>query len=315
MASIDFDYATMWKHYRDRVGYPTPEVVVKIYSADYVTMKRDANGSLTPFLTRNMSARRMDNNDPITTRHSTIFRHGGYVVFETDGHTAKARRKKLLFIVTPVAHHSHTHGSSYYTADHLSFVVNEDAPPSRRLQMHQTSYLEPGPHVDQDAQGFTARFHNPLPLTFVLSQESPPITHPNLRPMSLAIYDILGRPWTADSRNDKVVVPMASGGGRKQRQQRQRKQRQNNRGPITTFADAWRSLPLHRMTIFALPRSTDMLDVTVFVEDRLHHVQSYAPIAFHFTVTAFDVEHKIQDFITERMAHMQWDDFEEEPLH
>ena len=98
----------------------------------------------------------------------------------------------------------------------------------------------------------------------------------------------------------------SSGGGRR----RGRRQKQNL---ITNFDDAWRVLPLHRVAVFALPDGTGMLDVTVFIEDRLHHVPSYTPVAFHFRVGADvrNLEHHVQNEIAFRIAHMSWVDFEE----
>ena len=207
----------MWNHYRTRMGSPSSYVFVRVYSADYVAMKRDTNGSLKPFLTRNMSSRRLSSDDPLCVRHADLFRHGCYVVFETDGQTdeREIRRKKLLFVVTPEEHENATHGT-FFTADHLSFVVNNDARSEKRLQLHYTSYIPPNARVQGGAhvQGFTARVHNPLPLNFELHADRSPITHPNMLHMSSAIHDILARPWT-NIGSAMGTSLRSSGGGRR----------------------------------------------------------------------------------------------------
>ena len=50
-------------------------------------------------------------------------------------------------------------------------------------------------------------------------------------------------------------LPSAAGrGGRHARRRRGQRRRQDREGPVVTFDDAWRLLPLHRVTVFALDR-------------------------------------------------------------
>ena len=308
--SIAFEYTPMWRHYRNHVGEPASDVIVQSYTADYVAMKRTDQGSLAPFLTRNMSVRRLDDDDPLVVRHPNVFPHGGYVVFETDDNI-KTRRKKWLFLVTPSEHI--TEGDQqrrivHYSADHFSFVVNDGAKPDQRLQLHRTRYISALPEAgevypQESSNGFAIRTHNHLPLSFELSPTRPLfISNPNFASLGPVLTDAMSRPWIHAS-SSQTVHPTARGGGGSARARRRRRIRDAD---PSSFEDAWRRLPIHRMTVFILGRS-----ITVFLEDRLRHSASHAPVALCFGIEHRDSVPQVEAEIARRLSHMQWEDFEE----
>ena len=258
MASIPFDYARMWRHYFDgRVGVASDSVVLHVYSANYVAMKYDRDGTVAPFHHRGTRAFALSADDPLR-------RHCSHYVVDMDTDAERAARKKQAFFVRP-QERLDASGERLLFADHLSFVLDKNDR-NTPLHLHLTTYV-PNPTLPN--RGGTQRVFNKLPASFAL-----PVTPEGfgrsgllhaLLPVAEWVHAATTRPWSEFGDGDGG--DRVGGGGRAGRRRRRRRPALPERA---TFDDLWRALPLHRLEVFVIERRDGRFDVSVAVHDRLH---------------------------------------------
>ena len=297
----------MWKHYVERVGEPTEDIFVRIYSADYVTMKYDKQKELKPFMHVGMDAWRLPDQDVMIEKHK-LFEYGVFVVADKV-HDAidrgKAVRKKNLFIVTPAKH------NAFFVANHFSFLINKGS--SMPLHFHRTSYVPYDGHLT-GRQGATVHMLNHLPETFVLPSTATEFQRSDmlvegLKGFATPIYDILTRAWRFPNEVRSLTLTKhnpQTGGSRR----RHRQQRLTNLG----FDYMFRILPIHKILVFGIKRrieNIELFDVTVIVRDRLHHAPNHSDFAFVLEMTGADMhdDERLELEIARCMHNKSWDDF------
>lgn len=293
MDSIQFTYGSYYKRCRE-LGTPSDDVFGYVYTADYRAIKAMKFGAsrpgqevpAQPFLTRNMVARRLSDDDPILAADRALAPMGGYVVHEE--RPPDRRGKHWLFFVFPelkrfrVPRPSNSDAQlsdehELVAADHFSFVVNHDAPERARLQLHRTQYVPMGWSTSSDvAVGWQAHVANHLPLAFDLPLEPRAFAAAVVRTDTLLrcatqMRAMLSEPLLAPP----AAAASAGGSGRRPRrratgQSAYRRLKLALRDePIKSFDDVWTSLPLHRVTVLVVSRPGGMCDVTALLTDRL----------------------------------------------
>lgn len=312
-----------------RRGTPTDDVYGCIYDADYRAMKairyngtQDAPSPAQPFLTRNMVAHRLADDDPIAaTDEGRRCPHGCYVVFPEGGN---AERKRWLFVVAPQLKSFYVRGSdvpgTVLAADHLSFMVN-DKPDSkgRRLNLHRTAYdpMSPGT-TTTTSEGSVSRSPNPLALEFdiptrvALFETSELIQHKLFRADASFVHAVLTTPLL-DADSDAGASPsVATGGGRRRRADpAYRRLKRRLRGQkIASFADAWSALPLHRLVVLAVARDESVSDVVVYITDRLRHHNNRWGLSFRLPTAGVRDPEVLQATLAEQLARgFTWGSF------
>ena len=303
---IHFEYGKMWRHYIDRVGQPTDDIYVRVYSTDYVTMKYDKNNEKKPFKHAGMHAWKINKNDLIY-KHK-MFEHGAYVLGDKI-----ENRKKNLFVVAPEKI------KDFYVANHFSFLLNRGS--AMPLHFHMTNYI-PYPGHLAGTQGIVVRFSNHLPNNFSLPLTvhefmSSDLLLEGLYGFASPIHDILSRPWVhpTESRSQRQEGAPAEaknllqvGNGRRRRFRRYK---------FTTmdFHNMFRILPIHKIFVFAMKRYDDTFDVTIIIRDRLHHVPNHGDFAFVLKMTRYDLydDDTLEMEIARCMHNKSWQDFVDIP--
>ena len=358
MGSIRFAYSSYYKLCKER-GTPSDDVFGYVYTADYRAIKKGASppwtpsrsdqegvskgrSPLQPFLTRNMVARRLGDDDPIMASDPSAAPLGCYVVHEqTD------RRGKLwLFFVFPdVKRYKYVASASdgagvggaslprrseereVVAADHFSFVVNPDAPERSRLQLHRTEYVPLArSRAEGVAMGTQVRIANHLPLAFDLPLEPRVFANTIVRHAALVTYAAQMHAMLSEPLQPAAEPPAAaaSGGGGRRRPPRRhagqsayrRKKLALRDEPIESFADVWTSLPLHRVTVL-VRQSGDVCDVTALLTDRLsprdaRHNPNLQALALRLPTSVARVPHKLEAALAAQLARCYtWDSFDD----
>lgn len=268
---FQFEYNKMWHHYVQNVGLPTEDIYVKVYNANYVAMKYDKSEKCIPFLHFGMDAWKLQDSDPLL-KHD-LFKYGAFVVADK-----KASRRKNLFIVGPAKHYD------FFVADHFTFFLNHGVNP---LHFHWTTYL-PFLGTPIGKNGRSAHALNHMPDSFSLPNNARDFVNNNshlltdqLSVYAMPIYDLLSRNFkfpneTRKSYQDQELI---NGGGKKQRQ--------TKRFVGSNFSKMFQTLPIHRILVFGLkrPNTHNLFDITVYIQDRLHHAPRSTFICFVITLT------------------------------
>lgn len=297
-----FRYATFWRAFRE-LGEPTADVICHEYLADYHAIKYHSTTSQAGvFKHRGMLARRLSADDPLVTSQHPRYQHGAFVVYprnETPAEEERAKRRKELYIVDLTRHELTDNvleeTRTIYTADHFSFIVNDNDKTGNKLHMHRTKYL---PKTFE--QGNVDHTPGHVPLEFPL--ESPEALRERIGKLAFEtrwIYAILTRPddmQIQSSRTNQVEANRSGGGRRSGRRRRQRR--------VATFDDIFLNLPVDRLLVFAFPEpenaaassistlttSTPNHHVTVFVRRRAPHMsRGRNDICFSFSFSSQSV--------------------------
>lgn len=295
---MQFKYATFWHEFR-RLGSHVDDVHCHMYDADYIAMKYDTTGRQQPFKHRGMSARRLAVDDPLVIDRLNEYQYGAYVVFarnDTAANEERARRRKELFIVD-LKHHELVDDvkntrRKFFTADHFSFVVNDNDRNGTKLHFHRTEYLPQAFY-----QGQVSHVHAHLPLEFPLASVRD--LHARLGRLALKarwVHAIMKRP-SADADVTDGDANEQVGGGRR------RRRRRGKTASVATFDDIFRNLPVEKLLVLAVPRPGDasISSVTIFVKRRAPHMsRGTNDIAFSFEMAQADAED--EGILKERIA-------------
>ena len=277
MAAIEFVYGDMWHHYYDHVGIPTDDVYARVLSYNYSGQKfNHKSGKAEPFLNRGMDAFRLSDDDPLIVGHASAFPHGGFVVVEKSSSAEEKKRitrKKNLFIIAPYVHNNDT---GLCSADHFSFMLNTG---KKGLQFHYTKYFplfEDSPNI-----GRVTHIHNHLPDCFEIvgrnqmrsSIVGKIVSNPELNRYTDVIQDMLTRQinYPNETRDMKGGVF----------NKKKKKTRKSNKrlDSLETF-DVFTILPIHKIVVIGVRKTSDMFDVTIVVYDRLRHSPTHMFFAF-----------------------------------
>jgi hypothetical protein len=253
-----FAYASLWKRMQ---RFPvTDDIVVTVLTADYPAMKHQ-RGRCVPFLTRNMTARRVTE---ASLCDFPLYEHGMFVVYEADALLAappdRALRKKQLFVVFP------KRAGEVFVGNHFTFMVNPKAPEPERLQFHLTRYgrMEDGVELD------VKHAKNNMPLRFSLPSDpryfkEKLLTRPDIRQDAFAVplHALL-------TEGTRAYRPQQAGGSKRRGQHRARQTAARRGRRPAAFDELWYELPLHAITIVGV-RASEGYDVSVTVADRLNH--------------------------------------------
>jgi len=272
--AIPFSYTTFWKWFRDdpeQVLTPAPDVFVTVYSVDLTAMKTtDTSTEAVPFLTRNMRAMRVADDDALAAN----FPGGLFAVMESaafengvgdEKARVKALRKKNLFIVFPkVVQHE---GVPLVIANHYSCVIDDGGRHGTPLHFHLTEYS-----AQEGEFGGAVVANNYMPLHFTIPADNEAframLIHERLKKLHVPkLRSVFSRPWAASQTVGGHAVrrhtAQAGGGHAARRRRRQRVVV----APDASFDDLWRTLPLSRITVMGFPSGSGF-DVTVFLADR-----------------------------------------------
>jgi hypothetical protein len=297
--SIVFDYTTFYNFYTN-LGAVTDKVSVKVYDADYSAIKYDHKDTEQPFTYQGFVTREVPNNHPLITQHPGFFPYGCFIIFPE-----QQKPKKALYLVHPELHTVRMSGEAILTGDHYSFVINKGAVSEKALNFHKTEYV-PSHVIAKNGKG--CHYFNPLPKSFGLSPASlkDRLKH-YLKPFAEPIYTMFSLPWRGQ------VNPPLSGGTARQSIVRRRTARHKNR----SFNDLWRSLPIHKMVVICIKDlidNTELMHVTVFAYDRLHHKTPWRTACYlRLPVSNMHNLPKLEAAIAQAFEGLQWDDFKEAP--
>ncbi len=304
-----FRYASFWRAFRE-LGSPADDVVCNEYIPDYQAIKyHSSTGQQQVFKHRGMTARRLDPDDPLVISQHPRYQHGAYVVFPRNNTTTEeeqAKRRKALYIVDLTRHFLVddviNESRTFFTADHFSFIVNDNDKTGNKLHLHRTEYrpktFEKG-NVD----------HTPghIPLEFPL--ERPEDLHSRLGFLAFKtrwVYSILKRPEGLPSLQSS---PSSTGGaGRRRRSRRHNRQ-------VASFDDIFINLPVDRLLVFGIPRlgpGSNTMDVTVFVRRRAPHMsRGQNDICFAFEMETANVadEFRLRQRIAQAFIGVQPGDY------
>ena len=310
---IDFEYGKMWKHYMDRVGHPTDDVYVRVYSTEYVAMKYNSdNNEIKPFKHAGMHAWKIDKSDPIY-KHK-IFEHGAFVLGDK-----KENRKKNLFIVALEKI------KNFFVANHFSFMLNKGSSAKTRqrppLHFHWTNYVPYYSHptgmlgnVVHIQSHLPDKFDIPLTLKEFTSSG---MLSKGLDGLAFPVFDILTRPRVHPTetrtpsqtliQNSKVSSMQVGNGRRRYR---------HYKFMTMNFCNMFRILPIHKIFVFAVKhegveQGVDNFDVTIIVRDRLHHVHNHGDFAFVLKLTRDELynDDRLETEIARCMHNKSWQDF------
>ena len=323
-SSVRFSYGEFREHYIE-LGDVTGDVVARLYTADYPVMKyttatpgRAAEAELRPFLHRGMTARSLPPDDPLG-RHE-LFSLGAYVVYPTE---YRRDAKKQLFIVHPRQQNDDRLGA-YFTADHFSFVVNQNGRGRQPLNLHYTTYVTaPGLSIPGRPRGFAAHEFSPLPTSFDLPTGADALRRSNiLRPAMADLHgDVLATmltsPFTVQRGGVGRVAAVARGGGRRNARRRgdAAARARDAAGGVRRFDDMWRELPIHSLLVIGILPMRDTEDdganatVTVIVTDRFKFSTAAKRAAATFMLPAglLHDDAEVEARVAESLASLSWE--------
>lgn len=285
MDPYEFEYACLWKYCRAQcLAYPTDDVFVHKYSANYTAMKYDKTGEMQPFVFRKMLVSALRTDDPLSGPN------GSFLVCDEAPLSSCLQAKKNLFFVMPKEHVSASRGP-FFVADHFSFMVNKGVAEHKQLQFHRTEYI---PVSNDIPKGGAVRVKCHMPLKFPLPYSEESFMESglieNLRPYSLTLYPLFTRPWR----------PLQAGGtGQRRRRARRMPSSEGD------FDHVWRRLPIDRLLVFGQRSRVFGWDVTMIVTTRFRD-ESNVEDAHMFRVRSTD---DLREEIGKRFEGLDYDDF------
>jgi hypothetical protein len=294
MTEYDFDYTKLREYYTS-IGVRVSDFLVQEYSADYVLMKYGNDKSKDTWKARGFDVTKLPDSHPLLRSHPFRFAYGCFVCVPSNINAND--RKRPLYLIYPTERTVRNTGETILTGDHLTFFVNYGKPEDQRLQFHETRYIPDDNTVDL---GSAQRHELHLPLSFPFSHDTLQARmKPVLKPLSNFICDMFSMPLRAQQPD-----PVLHTGGARRRRQPLKKN--------MAFSDIWRTLPIHKLLVVAIPSNENYMDVTIFVVDRFQHQQDWRVARFFRSpvnrVRDCDL---LQADIARAFVGCQWDDFKD----
>jgi hypothetical protein len=286
---IRFKYKDFWEHVVLNVGTACDIAAAVVFDFRFQLSKYDRNDKIAQFVHRNLVVKRVDAGHQFVAENPVLFGEGyGYVVHESlTAHNTRKRGR--LYVVGPKNRRGVLFG------DHMTFVVNDNSPPEKRVNLHFTEYHP----SDQDVtDGTTWHIYNPMPAETMLPKayESFVIAEPRFKPYARLAHGLM---MTCPQRG----TPRQVGGARR------KKKRSTT---IRDFNRIWLDLPLGRILVLSLPNGRGSCDVTIQLTSRLRNSRN----DMVFAIPGVDIgqsrdERWMQRAILERCSNMDRQTFEE----
>ena len=332
---MHFEYASMWRHFMNRVGELTDDVYAATLTPDFKAIKYDNENRSSHFLHKSMDAYRLSLDDELVAKHD-FFKSGAYVVIESpppprDNNTKDRQRilkKKNLFVVGPKIHHHSNGQKDTVTADHLTFSLNSNS--KFKLQFHKTMYI-PNPDHPSREIGRAYRINNHLPDSFdfcgqdeICWVDRSQQQQKRLFLISADLDDqanacMIKDVFTRHIRhpNELRPIPPSSssntssvGGGSRVRSKRKGQSVAFKGDDLSTM---FRTLPIAQVVVIAVRSSDIDFDVTAVFLERLQHRndKSIMEFAFVFKMHEDDLRDAstLQLKIASLMQNKTWNDF------